>query len=86
MQPIQGLGPVVAPQMIRGAGAPVAQAPSAATGGPSFKEILFDTLQRASATGKPAAANEQAAATLRTVAEVRNALLNAFNEIKDLRI
>jgi flagellar hook-basal body complex protein FliE len=106
MQPIQGLGPLLPSHVVSSAGSAAVGGPRAAsTGGPSFKEILLNSLERAhdieqqakaaaeqlAAGGdanQPAAkgAMQKADAALRTVTQVRDALLGAYNEIKDLRI
>jgi flagellar hook-basal body complex protein FliE len=106
MQPIQGLGPLLPPNVVSSGRLPGPMGPSAASGGgPSFKEILLNSIDRAydieqqakGAAEKLAAggaANQAAAqgamqkadAALRTVTQVRDALLGAYNEIKDLRI
>jgi flagellar hook-basal body complex protein FliE len=103
MQPIQALGPLLPPSMISGTNA--AGAPAATAAGPTFKELLLSSLERASSIAHPVqsgaasittqegtkpmgpqAAMQEAQAALQTATQVRDALLGAYNEIKELRI
>ncbi len=103
MQPIQGLGPLVPVQMIS-ASNPRAIAAETNVAGPSFKEMLLSSLQRAAsieqqgqqmaatsggratASSPAQSAIDRAQAAVHTATQVRDALVGAYNEIKDLRI
>jgi flagellar hook-basal body complex protein FliE len=87
MQPIQAIGlPPIAPQW-----APRNAPVGAASGAPSFKDVLVDSLKRASAAEMPASGAvadtaSQAQTTFHTVMQVRDRLMAAYQEIKDMRI
>jgi flagellar hook-basal body complex protein FliE len=102
MQSIQGMGvPPLPPQLV-----PAGNAPGASSaGGPSFKDMLLDSVQQVNSMQQEAnraveslmtggdtnpaevlTAVQKADLAFRMVMQVRNKLVAAYGEIKDLRI